>query len=138
MLKVSEVLKKNGLSSWSHVSENTKDYLSQIPWIREKVQPQEKDAHALHGIWSTTAPRYTDSPEPTEIEQENNPDIDLEAGIQVPEFSLRIIDEDGPPNKPIEEVLDDVRKSLTSIKVRDATTTAASTLPFLLRRSNPF
>ena len=123
MFNLSEVLNRNGLQSWSRVSENTRDNLSQVPWIREKVESQDKDAQALQGTgsWSAAENRFTDSPE-LSIRRQGDADsnsIDLEAELEVPEFSLRIIDENEPPRRPIGEVLDDVRKALGAIKVRE-------------------
>src|SRR5204862_2666986 len=47
--------------------------------------------------------------------------IDLEAEIEVPEFSVRITSENEPPGRPIGDVLGDVRKSFENIKVRTTT-----------------
>lgn len=124
MLKPSDVLQKYGLKSWSHVSEDTKGNLSQVPWIREKVGNQDKSTNDLQdvGTWAGVEPRYTESPQPgpsgADSDTEN---IDLEAGVRVPEFSIRIVDENGPPKRPIWEVLGDVRRSFGSSKVRQPT-----------------
>jgi hypothetical protein len=113
MLKLSSVLSDQGLESWSHVSEDTKQYLSQVPWIREKVQGHDKDAQDIQGagVWSTSS-----SPESTHADPQSDAgSINLDAGI--PEFSLRRTDSNGPAKKPIGEVLDEVRDKLKSIKV---------------------
>src|SRR5579862_6513765 len=116
MLNLSEVLNLNGLQSWSRVSEDTRENLSQVPWIREKVQPQDKDAQALQGAgsWFTKGDILRGSPEESiqrEVGDADSNSIDLEDEIEVPEFSLRIVGENGPPKRPIGEVLDNVRKS---------------------------
>lgn len=114
MLKLSSVLSEEGLESWSHVSEDTKRYLSQVPWIREKVQGQDKDAQALQGagVWSTSSTLDSTHADP---QSDDAGSINLEAGI--PDFSLRRTDSSGPAKKPIAAVLDDVRDKLKSIKV---------------------
>jgi len=111
IVDASQVLSNEGLESWSHVSEDTRKYLSQIPWIREKVNPQEKDTNALQGAgsWST-------SPEPIGVTPENDvASINLDIGV--PEFSPRRTDSDAPSKKPIAEVLDEVRSTLKYMKV---------------------
>jgi hypothetical protein len=113
MLKLSSVLSDQGLESWSHVSEDTRQYLSQVPWIREKVQGHEKDTQDLQGagVWSTST-----SPESTRADPESDAaSINLEAGM--PEFSLRRTDSDWRAKKPIGDVLNEVRDTLKSMKV---------------------
>ncbi|KAI9774243.1 MAG: hypothetical protein M1839_001745 [Geoglossum umbratile] len=120
MLNLSEVLNRNGLQSWSRVSEDTRDNLSQVPWIREKVESQDKDAQALQGTgsWAAGENRFTDGPDSSALQDDDagSNSIDLEAEIDVPEFSLRMIGRNEPPKRPIGEVLDDVRRSLSAIK----------------------
>lgn len=115
VLQLSSVLSDEGLQSWSHVSEDTRQYLSQVPWIREKVESQDKDIQALQGagVWSTSS--TTDSAH-ADAQSDDAASINLEA--EVPDFSLRRTDSNGPVKKPIAEVLDDVRHKLNSIKVR--------------------
>ncbi|KAI9773694.1 MAG: hypothetical protein M1840_006968 [Geoglossum simile] len=134
MLNPSEVLNRNGLQSWSHVSEDTRDNLSQVPWIREKVQPQDRDTQALQGAgsWSAEGDILRESPEGSiqcHDDGAESDSIDLEAEIEVPEFSLRMVGENEPPRRPIGEVLDDVRKSLGAIKDERRKTRRATTTP---------
>lgn len=112
MANWSQVLASKGLETWTHVSENTREYLAQVPWIREKVQPQNKDAHALFGagVWS-------ESPRTSRVDREGDVDS-INLDDIVPEFSIRRTDTDEPGKKPIGEVLSDVRETLNSMKVR--------------------
>ena len=112
MANWSQVLASKGLETWTHVSENTREYLAQVPWIREKVQPKDKDAHVLDG-----AGFWTESPEATRVDNDGDMDsINLDASV--PEFSIRRTDTDEPGKQPIGEVLSEVRETLKSMKVR--------------------
>jgi len=111
MANWSQVLANKGLQTWTHVSENTREYLAQVPWIREKVQPQDKDVNALDGagIWS-------ESPETTRVDGDGDMDsINLDDSI--PDFSIRKTDTNEAVKEPIGEVLNEVRETLRSMKV---------------------
>jgi hypothetical protein len=113
MSKLGSILSESRLETWSHVSEDTKKWLSQVPWILEKVQEQDKDAQALQGagVWSA-GEGHTGA-----HDQSDAASISLEPGI--PEFSLRRTDSSWPSikNTPIGEVLGEVRNWVKIIEV---------------------